>query len=163
MRVEADASEYTTGVLLMRCEDNKWRPVAFISKLLNKAERNYEIHNQEMLAIIRCLEEWRYLLEKTQNKFKIWSDHKNLKYFMFTLKHVPGSSIGKANSLNRHPNWQVGVKKDNEDRVLVKKKQLEIRAAQVAEIIIEKVDLLKKIQKSDAKDNKVIKAVEEMK
>jgi len=122
MRVEADASEYTTGVLSMRCEDNKWRPVAFISKLLNKAERNYEIHDQEMLAIIRCLEEWRHLLEKTQNKFKIWSDHKNLKYFMFTLKHVLGSSIGKANSLNRHPNWQVGVKKDNEDRVLVKKK-----------------------------------------
>jgi len=36
----------------MRCEDDKWRLVAFISKSLNEAERNYEIHNREMLAII---------------------------------------------------------------------------------------------------------------
>ena len=40
MRVEADALEYATGgVLLMRCEDDKWRPVAFISKSLNKANQ----------------------------------------------------------------------------------------------------------------------------
>ena len=58
MRVEADALEYAIGgVLLMKCEDEKWRPVAFISKSLNKAERNYEIHDREMLAIIRYLEE----------------------------------------------------------------------------------------------------------
>ena len=58
MRVEADTSEYATeGILSMRCKDNKWRPVAFISKLLNEAERNYKIHNREMLAIIQCLEE----------------------------------------------------------------------------------------------------------
>ena len=58
MRVEADISEYTTGeVLLIKCKDKKWRPVAFISKSLNKAERNYKIHDREMLAIIRCLEE----------------------------------------------------------------------------------------------------------
>ena len=57
MRVEADASDFTTGgVLLMKCENEKWRPVAYISKLLNEAERNYEIHNKEMLVIIRCLE-----------------------------------------------------------------------------------------------------------
>ena len=72
MRVEADASKYTTeGVLLIKCKDKKWRPVAFISKLLNKAERNYEIHDREMLAIIRCLDKWRYLLEGAQSKFEI--------------------------------------------------------------------------------------------
>ena len=58
MRVEADALEYAIGgVLLMKCEDEKWRPVAFISKSLNKAERNYEIHDREILVIIRYLEE----------------------------------------------------------------------------------------------------------
>ena len=57
MRVEADASDYTMGgVLLTRCEDGKWRPVAFISKLLNTTEWNYKIHDKEMLAVIRCLE-----------------------------------------------------------------------------------------------------------
>jgi len=64
MRVEADASEYATGgVLSMKYKNEKWRPVAFISKSLNKAERNYEIHDREILVIIRYLEEWRYLLE----------------------------------------------------------------------------------------------------
>ena len=58
MRVEADASEYATGgVLSMKYKNEKWRPVVFILKSLNEAERNYEIHNREMLAIIRCLEE----------------------------------------------------------------------------------------------------------
>jgi len=57
MRVEADISDYTIGgVLLTKCEDGKWRPVAFISKSLNATERNYEIHDKEMLAVIRCLE-----------------------------------------------------------------------------------------------------------
>ena len=58
MRVEADTSEYAIGgVLLMKCKNKKWRPVAFILKSLSKAEKNYEIHDREMLVIIRCLEE----------------------------------------------------------------------------------------------------------
>ena len=122
MRVEADVLEYTTGeVLSMKCKNKKWRLVAFISKLLNETERNYEIHNREMLAIIRCLDKWRHLLEGAQSKFKIRSDYKNLEYFMssqklncrqarwalylsrfdFMLKHVLGSRIGKADSLSR--------------------------------------------------------------
>jgi len=57
-RVEANASNYAIrGVLSMKCSDNIWRLVAFISKFLSDTERNYEIHNKEMLAIIRCLEE----------------------------------------------------------------------------------------------------------
>jgi len=39
MKVEADASDYATGgMLLTKCKDEKWRPVAFISKLLNAME-----------------------------------------------------------------------------------------------------------------------------
>ena len=65
MRMEVDASDYVTGgVLLMECEDGLWRPVAFLSKSLNKTERNYEIYDKEMLAIVRGLEAWRYLLEE---------------------------------------------------------------------------------------------------
>ena len=57
MRVEADTSDYTMGgVLSVKGEDGKWRLVAFISKSLNDTERNYEIHDKEMLAVIRCLE-----------------------------------------------------------------------------------------------------------
>ena len=56
-RVEADASNYATGgVLSMKCSDKLERPVAFISKSLSDMERNYEIHDKEMLVIVRCLE-----------------------------------------------------------------------------------------------------------
>jgi len=79
MRVEIDASDYATGeVLSIKCEDGKWRPVVFISKSLNATERNYKIHNKEMLAVIRCLEAWRYYLEGAKLEFEIWTDHKNL-------------------------------------------------------------------------------------
>ena len=57
MRMEVDASDYATGgVLSMEGGDSLWRPVAFLSKSLNETERNYEIHDKEMLAIIRGLE-----------------------------------------------------------------------------------------------------------
>ena len=85
--MEVDASDYVMGgVLLMECEDGKWRPVTFLSKLLNKTERNYEIHNKEMLAIVRGLENWGHLLEGACFKFEIQIDHKNLKYFMKVQK-----------------------------------------------------------------------------
>jgi len=64
MRMEVDALDYTTGgVLSIEGEDGKWRPVAFLYKSLNETERNYEIHDKEMLVIIRGLESWRHLLE----------------------------------------------------------------------------------------------------
>ena len=57
MRMEVDALDYTTGgILSMECEDGLWRTVAFLSKSLNKTERNYEIPDKEMLAIVRGLE-----------------------------------------------------------------------------------------------------------
>ena len=43
----------------------------FLLKSLNKTEKNYEIHNKEMLVVIRGLENWRHLLEDTKYKFKV--------------------------------------------------------------------------------------------
>ena len=60
-RVEVDTSNYATGgVLSIKCSDELWRLVAFISKSLSDTERNYEIHNKEMLAVVRYLEAWRH-------------------------------------------------------------------------------------------------------
>jgi len=57
LKVEADVLNYATGeVLSMKCSDEKWRLVAFISKSLSETEQNYIIHNKEMLAVVRCLE-----------------------------------------------------------------------------------------------------------
>jgi len=140
-RVEADTSNFATGeVLFVKYDNNLWRPVAFISKALNETERNYEIHNKEMLGVIRCLEAWRHFLEGVKLKFEIWTDHKNSEYFMssqnlncrqaqwalylsrfdFTLKHVPGSKMGKADRLSRRSDWEKRGEGDNEERALLK-------------------------------------------
>ena len=60
--------------------------MAYLSKLLNETEINYKIHDKEMLVVIKGLENWRHLLEDTKFKFEIWTDHKNLEYFMKTQK-----------------------------------------------------------------------------
>jgi hypothetical protein len=53
-QVEADRSEVATGAVLSQqsAEDDKWHPVAFLSKSLSMVEWNYEIHDTKMLAII---------------------------------------------------------------------------------------------------------------
>ena len=167
----------------MKCSDELWRLVAFISKSLSDTERNYEIHNKEMLAVVRCLEAWRHFLEGATVKFEIWTDHKNLEYFMkaqklnqrqakwalylfrfnFMLKHVLGSKMGKADSLSKRLDWKVGVERDNENETLIKPEWLEIRRTEAVEIIVEGVDLLEKIKQSRVKDDEVVKAIEEMK
>jgi RNase H-like domain found in reverse transcriptase/Reverse transcriptase (RNA-dependent DNA polymerase) len=86
-KFEADSSNYATGaVLSQEGEDQKWHPVAFLSKSLSSVERNYDIHDKELLAIIRALEEWRHYLEGAQHKITIWTDHKNLEYFKTAKK-----------------------------------------------------------------------------
>ena len=71
--------------------------------------------------------------------------------------------MGKADELSRRSDWEVGVEKNNEERTLVKREWLEARAAQVLEVVIEEVDILDRVRKSEVKDNEVVKAVEKMK
>jgi len=57
MRIEVDMSDYATKrVLPIEYEDGQWKPVAYLLKSLNKTERNYNIYNKKMLAVIRDLE-----------------------------------------------------------------------------------------------------------
>jgi len=86
-----------------------------------------------------------------------------LSRFNLILKHIPGSKMGKANSLSRRPDWEVRVERNNENKMLVKPKWLEVRRMERVEIIVEGVDLLEKVRKSKVKDDEVVKAVEEMK
>jgi len=57
--IEADSSDFASGAVLSQQlpGEEKWHPVVFYSKSLSPVERNYEIHDKEMLAIIRALEE----------------------------------------------------------------------------------------------------------
>ncbi|GLB40104.1 putative retrotransposable element tf2 155 kda protein type 1-like [Lyophyllum shimeji] len=150
-RVEADSSDFATGAVLSQQspEDGKWHPVVFYSKSLNAVERNYEIHDKEMLAIIRALEEWRHFLEGARHKVEIYMDHKNLEYFLtakklnrrqarwsrylanfdFVLHHRPGRSMGKPDVLSRRPDHGDGSS-DNADIVLLKPEFFAVRALQ---------------------------------
>ena len=182
MRMEVNALDYATrGVLSMEGGDRLWRPVAFLSKPLNKTKKNYEIYDKEMLAIIKGLENWRHLLEGTRSKFEIWTDHKNLEYFMkaqklnwrqaqwalylsrfdFTLKHIPGAKMRKADRLSRQPDWKVEVEKDNVNQVFIKNDWMR----SIQKVVIEgpKVEIIEKIKRARSKNKDIIRVVEEMK
>jgi len=121
-RIEADSSNFASGAVLSQQlpREEKWHLVAFYSKSLSPVKRNYKIHDKEMLAIIHALEEWRHFLEGARHPVEIWTDHKNLEYFMtakklnchqacwslylarfdFKLTHHPGHSMGKLDVLS---------------------------------------------------------------
>jgi len=121
--IEADSSDFASGAVLSQQlpGEEKWHPVAFYSKSLSLVEWNYKIHDKEMLTIIRALEEWRHFLEGARHLVEIWTDHKNLEYFMtakklnccqarwslylaqfdFKLIHCPRQSMGKPDVLSQ--------------------------------------------------------------
>jgi len=139
-RIEADSSDFASGAILSQQlpREEKWHPVAFYSKSLSPVEQNYKIHNKEMLAIIHALEEWRHFLERAQHLVEIWTNHKNLEYFMtvkklnhcqacwslylahfdFKLIYCPEHSIGKPDALSWRLDHSNGAS-DNEDVVLL--------------------------------------------
>lgn len=111
-----DASETAVGAVLYQRQRPKalLHPVAFFSRKLSEAERNYDVGDRELLAIKPALEEWRYLLE-------VYTDHKNLEYlkvakrlkscqanwtlfftrFSFHITYRPGSKNTKPDALSR--------------------------------------------------------------
>jgi len=138
--VEADSSGYATGAVLSQMrDDDRWHPVAFISKGLSPAERNYNICDKEMLAIIRALEQWRHYLEGAKHPVQVLTDHKNLEYFMTSqklnrrqarwstylsrfdldLSYRPGKSNAKPDLLSRRADHRKGAEVDNDNVVLV--------------------------------------------
>jgi hypothetical protein len=185
LRIEVDASGYATGgVLSMLCDDGKWHPCAYISKSLNDVERNYDVHDREMLAIMRALSDWRHYLEGAAEKIEILTDHENLKYFMtqqklnrrqarwslelsrynFELKHRPGRSSQKPDLLSRREDLKTG-EDDNKDRILLKPEFFAISALRQGHTLIhaEEEDILKRVRRSKEYDEAVVKAVEELK
>ena len=84
-----------------------------------------------------------------------------LSRFNFTLKHVPGTKIGKADRLSRQLDWKVGIKKDNKNQVFIKDCWL----CSLHEIVIKglEVDIVEKIKKARSKDEEVVRTVEKIK
>jgi RNase H-like domain found in reverse transcriptase len=118
-RLKCEASKMACGaVLSQKGEDLLWHPIAYMSKSFVEAERNYDIYDRELLAIIRALEEWCHYLEGSPHPVEILSDHKNLEvfkeahklshhqarwslylsHFNSTITHISGTQMGKPDA-----------------------------------------------------------------
>ena len=116
--LETDSSDYVSAGVLSQEDDNGiLHPVAYFSKRIVLAECNYEIYDKELLAIIRCFEEWRPELEGTAIPVKVLTDHKGLEYFMTTKKLTPRQARWAEflSKFNFKVTYQTGKKNDKAD------------------------------------------------
>ena len=125
--METDASDFAIGAILSQRfpEDDKLHPTAFMSRKMQPAEINYEVHDKELLAIVAAFKEWKRYLEGAQHQVVIYTNHKNLEYFAttktlnrrqarwaqelaaydFKIVYRPGPQNGKADALSRHSEY----------------------------------------------------------
>lgn len=81
--LETDYSGWAMGACLSQVDRvGELRSVGYFSKKLSPPEFNYDMHDKELLAIIRAVEFWRAELMCLQHPVEILTDHKNLQYFM---------------------------------------------------------------------------------
>jgi hypothetical protein len=120
--IKADASKFASGAVLHQQDDNgDWHSCGYISHSFDATQRNYEIYDRELLAIICMLETWRHYLLGSPHPVTILSDHKNLTYFhaaqklnrrqarwslflsQFNLKlvHVAGNKMVQSDALSQ--------------------------------------------------------------
>lgn len=89
-RIECDASDYAVGAVLLQQDpkcDDAWKPVAFISKKLSDAERNYPTQERELLAILFACKTWRCFVEGSS--YEVFTDHRPLQYYKSSSKVSP--------------------------------------------------------------------------
>ena len=82
--VETDACDYALGCILSQLHGKRLHPVTFHSGKLSPAERNYHIHDKELLAILVAFMEWKHYLEGTEKPITVYTDHQNIQYFLTT-------------------------------------------------------------------------------
>lgn len=125
--METDASDFAIGAILSQVSsDGRLHPVAFMSRKMDKAEINYEIHDKEMLAIVAGFKQWRRYLEGASHPIEVFTDHKNLEYFAtsrtlnrrqarwaqelaaydFKIIYRAGSKNGKPDALSRRSEFR---------------------------------------------------------
>ena len=128
--LETDASNNAIGAILRQPhQDPKnpaktvYLPIAYLSRKLTPAQKNYEIYDKELLAIKLALEEYNYLLLGSKFRTTLYTDHKNITYyrtpqrltprqmrtwqyisqFNLLLQHKPGKQLQLADALSRRP------------------------------------------------------------
>jgi hypothetical protein len=137
--IKVDASNYAIGAVLMQKGDkNILHPVAFFSKTMNDTQRNYDVYNRELLALVETFRHWRHYLHSAAHQIKVHTDHANLLYwknpgnhnrpvarwhaelmdYNFELIHISGKKNGRADALSRRPDYDMG-EHDNKQLVVL--------------------------------------------
>ncbi len=81
-KVEVDALNYAIGAVLMQRDDKKiLHPVAYFSKTINNAQRNYNVYNCELLGLWEMFKHWRAYLHGAAHQVKVHTDHTNLLFW----------------------------------------------------------------------------------
>ena len=119
--LDTDASDLGLGAVFSQIQDGVERPIAYASRSLNSAERNYCTTRKELLAVVYGLKQYRqYLLGQP---IVIRTDHSSLQWlrktpepmaqqarwlnfveqFNYVIEHRPGAKHGNADGLSRIP------------------------------------------------------------
>ncbi|UTT92489.1 hypothetical protein NDA17_003426 [Ustilago hordei] len=118
-RLETDASDFAIAGVLKQEHEGRWHPVAFYSRKMSSAEKNYEIHDKELLAVVACLTQWRHMLAGLPNQLVILTDHEALKYFK-SQRRITGDKGGEPDALTRRTDMQpAGEEQDHNVRQLL--------------------------------------------
>ncbi|KAJ1038197.1 hypothetical protein NDA10_006578 [Ustilago hordei] len=139
-RLETDASDFAIAGVLKQEHEGRWHPVAFHSRKMSSAKKNYEIHDKELLAVVACLTQWRHMLAGLPSQLVILTDHEALKYFKsqrcitgqqarwailladfdFILQYQPGDKGGEPDAFTRRTDMQpAGEEQDHNVRQLL--------------------------------------------
>ncbi len=85
--LKINASDFTVDTCLYQIKNEQQRLIVYQSRKLSESEKRYEIHDKELLAIVKALQDWRPYLTDTKKFIQIYTDHKNLRNFA-TMKQL---------------------------------------------------------------------------
>ena len=121
-----DVSDFAIAGVLKQEHKHRWHPITYYSRKMTSAERNYKIHDKELLTIVACLCQWHHMLAGLPTQLVILTDHEALKYFKsqqwitsrqarwavlladfdFVLQYQPGDNAGEPDALTQQQDMQ---------------------------------------------------------
>jgi hypothetical protein len=168
--LQVNASAYGVGAVLSQEGENTTtslakhsaptlHPTAYYSATFTPTERNYDIYERELLAIMKSLAHWRPYLGWTREPFTILTDHANLQYwkapknlnrrtarwhadlqeYNYKIKHIPGSTNIPADALSRPPGIDKG-EEDNQNVTIIPPEKFQALAAAIRRTAIRVAD-----------------------